>query len=144
MNIENITALSSQLQQIGLENALGLLAKRICFRQAKFILTKKIERENDVLNLHFHFQKDRGVDTYRLLFYDAVLLKDDLSQDDKVLNGISLILLEKQMSEINWKNAFDLDADEIENSDEHLHLEVEEAIEKMIHSLNKLEEVSEG
>src|SRR5215218_7726794 len=99
MNIENITALSSQLQQIGFENTLGLLAKRICFKQAKFTLTKKVERQKDVLNLHFHFQKDSGVDTYRLLFYDAVLLKDDLSQDDTVLNGVSLILLEKEMSE---------------------------------------------
>src|SRR5574340_690881 len=106
MNIENISALMGQLQSLGFENAGYPLLKRLSFKPENFILSQKIEKSKDKLSFQLFFEKEVSKGMYVLLYYDATLQKEAPIIDGDI-NGISAAILEKSMTEIDWKSALD-------------------------------------
>jgi hypothetical protein len=141
MNMENISALAEQLQALGFEDAGYLLLKRICFKPEKFILSQKLEKNNEQISFQLFFEKRQ--DCYALIYYDAILQKE-ISFEDKVINGIEIAALEKQITSIDWKKAFDFTEIKRWNPNDKSSWEIEEKIEIIIKSLAEIEITEEG
>ncbi len=108
MNVQNIISLAERLQTLGIENTSSSLLKRICFDPERFIISKRVEKENEQLTFHLFLEKDRAQNSYALIYYDAILQKEmDLTHT--TINGINTTELEKRMAEIDRKIAFELD-----------------------------------
>jgi len=62
--------------------------------------------KKDKLIFQLFFEKDVNQGLYVLLYYDAVLQKET-PLIDAAINGINTTILEKSMTEIDWKSTFD-------------------------------------
>jgi hypothetical protein len=87
MNIENISALTEQLQSLGFEHTGYSLLKRISFKPENFILFQKIEKAKDKLSFQLFFEKDIRQEIYVLSYYDAILQKET-TLIDALINGL--------------------------------------------------------
>ena len=143
MNIENISALARQLQSLGFENAGYSLLKRISFKPENFILSQKMERAKDKLSFQLFFEKEVSKGMYVLLYYDAILQKE-MPLIDAAINGINIISLEKSMSEIDWKSAFDFVTKKQLNLEDKASWEKEQKVESVIEDLSELEKFEDG
>ncbi|MEO5682524.1 MAG: hypothetical protein ABIQ88_07775 [Chitinophagaceae bacterium] len=143
MNIQNISALASQLKTIGFENMGYSLLKRICLLPVNFIISEKISKESGQLIFNLYFQKDKNNNGYRLEYYDAVL-QNELSFIDMQFEGVSIAVIEKNMKIIDWKTAFDFNTKKSFNSDDKSNYEKEQMIEQVMIDLSKLEMTEEG
>jgi len=143
MNIENISALMEQLQLLGFENAGYSLLKRISFRPENFILSQEMEKAKDKLNFQLFFEKDVKQDIYVLLYYDAILQKET-PLIDPTINGINTTNLEKSMTEIDWKSAFDFVTKKQLNLEDKTSWEKELKVESVIVGLSELEKSEDG
>ena len=143
MNIQNIAALAEQLQLLGFENAGYSLLKRISFKPENFILSQKMEKAKDKLNFQLFFYKDVKQDIYVLSYYDATLQKET-PLIDATINGINTANLEKSMTEIDWKNAFDFGSKKLLNLEDKTSWEKEQKVESVIEGLSVLEKSEDG
>ena len=143
MNIQNIAALSAQLKAIGFDNMGYLLAKRICLVPEGFVITEKQSKDNEQIVFNFHFQKDKKLNGYILVFYDAILQKE-ISVTTQVINGVNIEGLQEEMSTIDWKLVFDFNNKKPANPDDKLSYEKEQKIEALIRGLLELELTEEG
>jgi len=143
MNIENISALMEQLQSLGFENAGYSLLKRISFKPENFILSQKMEKAKDRLSFQLFFEKDVRQGTYVLSYYDAVLQKE-MPLIDATINGINTSNLEKSMTEIDWKSAFDFVTKKQLNLEDKTSWEKEQKVESVIEVLTELEKSEDG
>jgi hypothetical protein len=143
MDIENISALMGQLRSLGFENAGYSLLKRIGFKPENFILTQKIEKAKDQLSFRLFFEKDVNQGAYVLSYYDAVLQKE-MPLNDATINGINISNLEKSMTEIDWKSAFDFVTKKQLNLEDKTSWEREQKVESVIEDLSELEKSEDG
>lgn len=142
MNIQNISELAEHLQSIGFENAGYLLLKRICFKPDSFSLLQKVEKGKDQLSFRLFFEKDGKQNVYVLMYYDAILQKVNLVET--TINGINTFNLEKSMTEIDWKSAFDINTKRQCNLEDKATWEKEQKLESVIENLIELEKSEEG
>ena len=143
MNIQNITALVKHLQSLGLGDLSYPLLKRISFKPTSFYLSQKIERGNDLINLQILFEKRKHEDVYELVYYDATFQQETIFLD-ALVNGVNIASLEKQMTGIDWRKAFELDEKKTWNVDDKTSWEKEQKIEAIINELSALEATEEG
>ena len=143
MNIKNISVLMGQLQSVGFENADYSLLKRISFKPKNFILSQKIEKAKDKLSFQLFFEKDVKQGAYGLSYYDVVLQKET-PLIDATINGINTTILEKSMTEIDWKNAFDFVTKKQLNLEDKTSWEKEQKVESVIEGLSELEKSEDG
>jgi hypothetical protein len=119
------------------------LLKRISFKLENFILSQKIERVKDKLNFQLFFHRDVKQDIYVLSHYDAILQKET-PLIDGAINGINTTSLEKSMTEIDWKGAFDFVTKKQLNLEDKTSWEKEQKVESVIESLTALEKSEDG
>lgn len=143
MNIQNISALALQLQSLGFEDLGYLLLKRISFKPERFFLSQKVEKGKDQLNFHLFFERDCIHDEYILKYYDAVLQKE-MALSNPTINGIEIAILEKNMSAIDWKVAFDFESKKQWNAADKASWEKEQKIESVVEELKILESTGDG
>lgn len=143
MNIQNIASLEAQLLSLGFGNSGYSLIRRICFKPLKFSIPYKIEKGEDELSFQLFFEKKPEQNVYVLQYYDAILQKDIL-KTEMTIKGINSVTLEKQMAEIDWKNAFDLNTEKQWNIEDKTSWEAEQKVESVIEDLLALETVEEG
>ena len=143
MNIQNISALAEQLQNLGFDNAGYSLLKRICFKPDSFFLSQKILRGKDQLSFHLYFEKDAEKGIYYLMYYDAILQKER-TLSNTYFNGIDINALEKRMAEIDWKEAFDSELNNKWDPEDKSSWETEQKIESIVEELKLLESIDEG
>jgi len=143
MNIQNISALAGQLKSLGFDDPGCSLLKRICFKPKSFFISQKIENGKDRITFQLFFEKSNNQNAYALMYYDAILQKE-ITITDTTINGISSRDLEKQMTSIDWKNAFELDEKRQWSIDDKASWEKEQKIEAIVNDLNTLEELEEG
>lgn len=143
MNIQNITALASQLKAIGFDNIGYALLKRICLAPANFSITEKLVKEAGQVSFNFYFEKTGSNETYTLLYYDAVLQKEN-SFTGVIIEGIDTRQTDEQMAQVDWKSAFDFSKRKAFNPDDKPGYENEIKIFQVISSLNKLESNEDG
>jgi hypothetical protein len=141
--MDNISALAEQLQALGFEDAGYSLLKRICFKPEKFILSQKLEKGNEQICFQLFFERNEKIGVYILVFYDAILQKE-ISFDDTTINGIDIAALEKQMTTIDWKKAFDFSESKRWNVNDKTSWDNEQKIETTIASLAEIEITEEG
>lgn len=142
MNIQNMSALAKQLENLGLGDLGYSLIKRACFKPAHFIITQKIEKGVDRISFELYFER-KGSEEYALVYYDAILQQEIVLNAEQV-NGINVLALEKQMSGIDWKKAFELDERKPWNGHDKSGWEQEQKIEVIIDDLTTLESTDEG
>lgn len=143
MNIQNITALASQLQSLGFENMASLLLKRICFKPDNFYLNHKIARNTELLEFRLYFEKQRKGDAYILLYYDVTLQQENVFEE-LMIAGINIADLEKQMTAISWMSAFNLDEKKRLDPNDKTTWDVEVKVESVVESLAILEQDDKG
>ncbi len=143
MNIDNISALAEQLKALGFEDAGNSLIKRICFNPKNFSITQKFEKGNEEISFQLFFERKDKQDIYALVHYDAILQKE-MSFADTTLNGVAIAELEKQMSAIDWKKAFDFAEKKRWTPDDKASWENEQKIETIIKSFEEVEITEEG
>jgi len=143
MNIENVAALAAQLESLGFGDAGYLLLKRISFKPENFILSQKMEKAKDKLSFQLFFEKEVSIGMYVLLYYDAVLQKTT-PLINAAINGINTTFLEKSMTEIDWKSAFDFVTKKQLNLEDKTSWEKEQKVESVIESLSELEKSEDG
>ena len=143
MNIQNIAALAEQLQSLGFDNAGYSILKRICFKPDSFMLSQKMVKVKDQLSFHLYFEKDGKKETYALMYYDAILQKE-MALSGAIINEIDIAGLEKRMTEIDWKLAFDFETKRNWNVEDKASWEKEQKIELLIEELKTIETSEEG
>jgi hypothetical protein len=143
MNIENISALGNQLQTLGFGDLGYPLLKRICFKLNSFSISHKIEKGKDQLNFEIYFEKKDSSGAYVLKYYDAMLLQEELQWLDEI-SGVNIPSLEKLMSTIDWKKAFELNEQKPWDADNNSAIANETKIESVITELHLLETTDEG
>lgn len=143
MNIQNISALASQLKAIGFDNMGHPLLKRICFAPASFIITEKLAKVPESIIFNFYFEKASGSGTYSLLYYDAILQKE-ISFADIKIDGVSAKNIAESMAEIDWNAAFDFSKQKVFNPEDKSSYENELKIFGVISDLNILEATEDG
>lgn len=143
MNIQNITELAGQLQSLGFDNLGSLLLKRICFKPDNFYLIQKISKDKEQLEFRLFFEKQKKNDVYILLYYDVTLPQKNIFEES-IIAGISTSDLEKQMTAIDWKLAFDLDEKKKLDPNDKATWEMEAKVESVIESLAALEQDEKG
>lgn len=143
MNIQNIAALSGQLQSLGFENVGYPLLKRICFKPRNFHLLQKIQKGKDRLSFQFFFEVDNEQNAYFLKYYDASLQKE-IVLADTTINGINSNLLEKQMADVDWKRAFQFEEKKLLDVDDKVSWEKEQKIESIVKDLAVLDSTEDG
>ncbi|MEJ7831217.1 MAG: hypothetical protein WKF91_23630 [Segetibacter sp.] len=143
MNIENIASLAQQLQSLGFENIGSTILKRICFKPRSFIISERIEKQNEQLRFDLYIEKKIEQDAYVLRHYDATL-QTPPALTHASINGINTSDLEKRMSEINWKNAFEWNLIMQWSPEDKSTWEKELKIESIVEDLAALEQLEEG
>lgn len=139
MDINNITTLAAQLQQLGFDSMGNILVKRICFKQNSFSIEKLMGKGEDKLYVELFFEKKD--DIYILKCYDIAIQQKPLLQLQEI-DGIDITSLEDKMAVIDWKQAFNLSEEKIWNAKEDFTNE--ENIEAVITTLTKLESSEDG
>lgn len=95
------------------------------------------------MRFHLFFEKDSKLNSYALLYYDAILQNEmDLTQT--TMNGINTPAVEKRMAEIDWKIAFELDVKKPWSVEDRSTWENEFKIESIVQDLEALEATDEG
>jgi hypothetical protein len=143
MNIENILALTYQLQALGFGDLGSQILKRTCFKLNNFSITQKIERGKEQLNFEIYFDKKGSSEEHVLKYYDAMLLQVELQCIDEI-NGVDIPSLEKLMSTIDWKKAFELNEQKPFEADNKSSIANETKIESVMIELDLLEKRDEG
>jgi hypothetical protein len=143
MNIENISALTNQLRVLGFGDLGYPLLKRTCFKLNNFSITQKIEKGKDQLNFEIYFEKKCSSEEHVIKYYDAMLLPGELQWLDEI-SGVNIPSLEKAMSIIDWKKAFELNEQKPWDADNKSAIASETKIESIITELNLLETTDEG
>ncbi len=143
MNIQNITALASQLQSLGFDNLGSLLLKRICFKPDNFYLNHKIAKDKELLEFRFSFERQRESNAYMLLYYDVTLQQKNIFEE-LMIAGINIADLEKQMTTISWMSAFNIDERKKLDPNDKTTWEVEAKVESVVESLTALEQDEKG
>jgi hypothetical protein len=143
MNIQNIAALSRQLEALGFGDHSSWLLKQIALRPKNFFLSHQVERGNDLLHFSIFFEMINEARDYNLLYYDAVFQKEFLFPDG-VINGIRIPDLEKDMASINWVETFDCREIKKWSVEERVSWANEKKVESAIAALQKLEEDENG
>jgi hypothetical protein len=143
MNIQNIAALSRQLEVLGFGDHSSWLLKQIALRPKNFFLTHQVERSKDLLHFSIFFEMINEARDYNLLYYDAVFQKEFIFPD-KMINGIRVVELEKKMSLINWTAAFDSREIKKWSMEEAASWDDENKVESVVAALQKLEEDENG
>lgn len=143
MNIQNIATLSRQLEVLGFGNHSSWLLKQIALRPKNFFLSHQVERGKDLLHFSIFFEMINEARDYSLLYYDAVFQKEFLFPD-KMINGILVGSLEKEMAVINWEESFDCRQGKKWSVEETDTWANEKKVEACIASLQKLEEDEDG
>lgn len=143
MNTQNIITLAEQLQLLGFENAGYLLLKRICFKPDSFLISQRIEKGKDKLTFQLMFEKDGQQNTYVLVYYDAILQKET-ALAEVTINGINTAALERSLSEIDWKAAFDFSATKMWDAEDKTSWVNEQKVETAIEGFSELEKSEEG
>lgn len=142
MNLQNISTLTLQLQSLGFGDLGYLLLKRISFKPASFFLSQKMVKEKDQVSFHLFFENDQKQRVYILRYYDAILQKGNLPDDQ--INGINIFSLDKRMAEIDWKEAFDLNKKKLFDVADSSTWDNEEKVENVIDDFLQLEKIEEG
>jgi hypothetical protein len=119
------------------------LLKRISFKPENFILSQKMEKGKDKLTFQLFFEKDVKQNMYVLLYYDAILQKE-APLIDATINGINTTNLEKSMTEIDWKGAFDFVTKKQLNLEDKTSWEKEQKVESVIEGLSELAKSEDG
>lgn len=143
MNIQNIATLALQLKSIGFDNMGYALLKRICLVPANFNISEKLIKEAGQASFNFYFEKESNDETYALLYYDAVLHRENLFTGITI-DGINTRQTDEQMAQVDWKSVFDFTKRKSFNPDDKSSYETEVKIFQLISSLNKLEGCEEG
>lgn len=143
MNIQNIIALAEQLQSLGFDDFGSLLLKRICFKPDNFYLNHKTAKDKEQLEFRFYFEMQKKNDAYVLRYYDVTLQQENVFEE-LLISGVSTSDLEKQMTSINWKSAFNLDERKKLDPNKKETWEMEEKVESVIESLSVLERDEQG
>lgn len=143
MNVQNITVMASQLKAIGFDNMGYPLLKRICFAPANFIITEKLSKVPENISFNFYFEKAGSSETYNLIYYDAILQKEN-SFTDTNIEGINIRQTDECMMQVDWKTAFDFSKQKPFNSEDKSSYENEVKISKIIGDLKKIEANDEG
>lgn len=143
MNVQNISVLSGQLKAIGFDNMGYPLLKRICLMPEDFVITEKQLKDDGQIVFNFHFEKNKKLNEYFLIYYDAILQKE-ISLITQVINGVDISELQEGMNAADWKMAFDLNTKKPFNPDDKLSYEKEQNIEQLIKSISDLELTEEG
>ncbi len=143
MNIQNIKELSAKLESLGLKDLSFLLFQRICFKPDQFILSRKIQKDKDWLNIQLYFKKDSNLEEYMLIYYDAIIQKEIVFAD-KVINGLNVQALDQQMKEINWAVSFDPEGSKKWDLNDERNLERGRNIEAIVEKLSLLSSTQEG
>lgn len=143
MNIQNISALASQLKAIGFDNMGYSILKRICLAPANFSITERLLKVPESVSFIFYFERDKKSQNYRLVFYDAVLQKE-LLFDNLMIEGMHIKDIDDSMLQIDWKDAFDVSKRKSFNPDDKSGYENETQISQIIDDLNKLEVIEDG
>lgn len=143
MNIPNISALAKQLENLGFGDLGYPLLKRICFKPSHFSIIQKIEKGNDQLSFEMHFEKRGSDGEYTMVYYDAILQPEIILNTEPV-NRVNIPSLEKQMSDVDWKKAFNLTERKPWHDDNKSSWEQEQKIEMIINELAQLESTEEG
>lgn len=139
MNIDNLTALAAQLQNLGFGDIGNALLKWICFKPDSFSISKLLEKGEDKLQVELFFEKEQS--EYFLKCYD-IAIQQKASSQLKEINDVHIASLENKMTVINWKQAFELNEQKPWNA--KTDVTNEEAIESVITDLAKLESSEEG
>ena len=143
MNIQNIKDLQNQLSVLGFKNLESDIVKKICFKPDIFISFYEIQKGKDRLNFDLHFEKNKEKDTYRLVCYDASILKE-IVFNHTVINDVDTALLEKTMASIDWKTVAAGSTSEAQDPLDNEQWENAILIETIVEDLQKLEEDEEG
>ncbi len=143
MNIQNIVALSEQLESLGFADMGYSLAKRVCFKPTRFSLNYQVEKSGNVLSFQLSFEKDRKAgDAYMLVYYDAIFQRSKLFEG--IVNGVDVSLLSRQMSEVDWTKAFDFTEKKPLTGGDKNAFEKELKIASIVDALTALEATNEG
>jgi hypothetical protein len=143
MNIQNIAALSRQMEILGFGDHSSWLLKQIALRPKNFFLSHQVERGRDLLHFSIFFEMINEARDYSLLYYDAVFQKEFIFPD-KMINGIRVLELEKKMNLINWIEAFDSRLVKKWSAEDTGSWENENKTESVVAALQKLEEDENG
>jgi len=143
MNAQNISVLSGQLKAIGFDNMGYPLLKRICLMPEDFVITEKQLKDNGQIVFNFHFERNKKLNGYSLIYYDAILQKE-ISLVTQVINGVDISELQEGMNAADWKIAYDFNTKKPFNPDDKLSYEKEQNIEQLIKSITDLELTEEG
>lgn len=141
MHLENLTSLSSQLDQIGFKNMTACLAKRICLLPACFTITKSVSINNDELFFHFYFKSEPEVPLYCLDYFDAGFQKH-VPFDGLTINEIKMDELDRLMKTIDWKIVFDFS--EASPAEQDKILSISAQVEKIMQQFVQLNQTEEG
>ena len=107
------------------------------------MISSKLQKGKEQINIELHFEKDRKTGDYVLKFYDAILQKE-ISFSQTEMNSINIVELEKSMSSIDWKIAFDMNTKKQWNAENKASWQAESTIEEIMESLEKLENSEDG
>ncbi|MFZ1530406.1 MAG: hypothetical protein WAT19_16745 [Ferruginibacter sp.] len=143
MNIQNIASLAEQLHSLGFEDGGYLLLKRICFMPDSFVVSQRIEKGREQISFQLFFERNEKQDTYALMYYDAILQKET-ALDEATINGVEVANVEKQMTAIDWKKAFDFAEKKKWSVGDKGSWENEQKIESILTDLAALEATEEG
>lgn len=138
MNTQNIKVLAEQLKAIGFDSMAYSLVKRICLLPDSFIIIEEYVVETDKVGCSFYFERASADTAFRLVYYDAVLKKEQALPGIEIENT-NIRELNERMSLIDWKNVFDFTTKKLFVIDDKNSFDNEEKIEQVIISLNKLE-----
>lgn len=141
MNLENLTELSLQLDQIGFKDTTACLAKHICLLPAHFTVSKAVVINSDELLFHFVFKANPATDLYFLDYFDAGYQKH-FPLDKLLINDIPIDQLDQAMKAIDWKMFFDFSDDP--PVDQETILSLCAKIEQIIRTFAQLARTEEG
>jgi hypothetical protein len=143
MNIQNIAALSRQLEVLGFGDHSSWLLKQIALRPKNFFLSHQVAKGRDLLHFSIFFEMINEARDYNLLYYDAVFQKEFIFPD-RTINGIRVVELEKKMNLINWIEAFDSRDIKKWSVEDAASWDNENKVESVVAALQKLEEDENG
>lgn len=141
MNTENISMLAKQLQDLGFGDLGYSLAKRIAFKPENFVIQTTTEKNTDLVVFQIFIEKEKDGFGYILKYYEAALQSKKIGAPESVA-GINISALEKRLSAIDWKLAFQLNEPKPWN--ENADVSKEQAVEAIINDLIQLESTEEG
>ncbi|MBI2282831.1 MAG: hypothetical protein HYU71_03885 [Bacteroidetes bacterium] len=100
MDKQNIAAISAMLMRAGFgEDIACRLLQHTCFNPVSFVMTERIQRNQDILICELHFERNGTV--YICGYYDVALIKAVVIPE-RTINMVDLAAVDVSMSEIDW------------------------------------------